>query len=533
MRPLRFVNPRYAVFILRLWFLLRHYGEAMQSADWSWTTAIQAVHDAANRCSQVTGGSPAEMRQAAHLTCKQVPPCVLEEAFGARAKILTVDTCASELFNMDPTRRNPPPPLSRGASSSSSRDRSKRPLEGTSQRQDTGGAGRWSSANPFQPGGTGGWGSANPLQPGETGGWGSADPFQPGGAGAWSSVNPFETGGTAGWSSVNLFETGGTGGWSSAAPYPGGYYQPSGSSYLTRPSPPRSPPRAANPPPRVYPSVRVPPSGGTAPSAARVLPSVKVPPSFGTSNIDQFTGFSFGDSLPGSPRRTPPPPSGLPVDPSFGVSAYGFGSDDELEHGGRTSNPPPFPGGSSLRGMRGQTPPPLSPELPVDSSFGVSAYGFGSDDELEHEGGTSNPPLPPASPSRPRGSRSKRKNIGDFICPVCEKAYTYKKQFERHTATHDGIGGKYTCPKCENPTSFLTKKKYNEHMESEHGAVFFECDEDDCGRTFQNAMQLRLHKDRDHFGGMTCQICQAVLPSRQMLQTHMKTHARDGSRNAP
>ncbi|CAH0776088.1 unnamed protein product [Bemisia tabaci] len=382
---------------------------------------------------------------------------------------------------MDPTRRNPPPSLSRGASSSSSRGRGKRPLEGTSRRQDTGETGGWSSANPYETGGTAGWSSVNPFETGGTAGWSSVNPFETGGTGGWSSLNPFETGGTAGWSSVNPFETGGTGGWSSAAPYPGGYNQPSGSSYLTRPSPPRSPTRAANPPPRVYPSVRVPPSGGTAPSAARVFPSAQVPPSSGTSNIDQFTSFSFGDSLPGTPRRTPPPPSGLPVDPLFSVSAYGFGSDDELEH----------------------------------------------------EGGTSNPPPPPASPSRPRGSRSKRKNIGDFVCPVCGKAYTYKKQFERHTAEHNVQGGKYTCPKCENPTSFLTKKKYNEHMKSEHGSVFFECDEDNCGRTFQNAMQLRLHKDRDHFGGMTCQICQAVLPSRQMLQTHMKIHARDGSRNAP
>lgn len=113
------------------------------------------------------------------------------------------------------------------------------------------------------------------------------------------------------------------------------------------------------------------------------------------------------------------------------------------------------------------------------------------------------------------------KNIlGDFTCPICKKKFDRKNNMKGHVAKVHFKQSR-TCGICNKVFSGVDEKTFKRHVEKCQN-LLFQCSH--CEYKTPVSANMRKHM-KIHLGqGFTCDVCQAVFPSKQRCFVHRQTH---------
>ena len=141
------------------------------------------------------------------------------------------------------------------------------------------------------------------------------------------------------------------------------------------------------------------------------------------------------------------------------------------------------------------------------------------------------------------------KNVGEFVCGICQQRFAFRRKLKAHMITHSdnrnfvckicGLTCKrrthlhthmdthqkernYRCDVCHK--NFKVQADLKDHCLNEHKNQISKCNV--CKHTLQTAFSVYIHSmrhsgTRDH----TCQVCRASFKSKHHLTAHQKTHA--------
>ena len=121
----------------------------------------------------------------------------------------------------------------------------------------------------------------------------------------------------------------------------------------------------------------------------------------------------------------------------------------------------------------------------------------------------------------------KNDHAGDeynYKCEICGKTYNVKKDFKNHIKwVHDKI--RVFCNQCEK--SFANQGHLNSHIKARHDGIFdFKCEEPGCNRLCSTPHELKSHIERIHkkIKNHICDHCGKPFYDKSSLGNHMKVH---------
>ena len=110
-----------------------------------------------------------------------------------------------------------------------------------------------------------------------------------------------------------------------------------------------------------------------------------------------------------------------------------------------------------------------------------------------------------------------------FICHICSKRFTEKRNLTRHAKTHSKTGQTYSCSYCDK--SFARPDVRNRHEDSHTDQKAYQCSL--CEKTFSRPDMRKRHEE-SHLNTISCTICGQTFNRQDNLTYHMRTQHGSG-----
>lgn len=104
-----------------------------------------------------------------------------------------------------------------------------------------------------------------------------------------------------------------------------------------------------------------------------------------------------------------------------------------------------------------------------------------------------------------------------YVCDVCTKAFGEQSALDRHVRDVHAQRT-FACTKCG--ASFAKRCLLYKHRRLHGEAPTFECNEEECKKTFSSLASLKAHKKR-HTGASKCTDCDVSFKNSSKLPRHM------------